>query len=137
MGGHSTTSPDGKWTIEIFDGTENEMEILKLEIHRGNKQDSSFEDQPLGSFKTLLPGFDARASATKESWSENGKVCNLQLATFSEIAFLVVTPSESRVEYDPLLALGVTRLIDPLPWFFFAVVFLLLYRFLDFRASKK
>jgi hypothetical protein len=127
MGGHSTTSPDGRWTISVTDESEFAVETLKLEVFQAESHVSISGKPPVLTFKSPLPGFDARASTTNDTWSSDGRECHLQLATYHGEASLIVVPSEFRVEFDPLSSFGYIRPIDPVPWFLMFGVLLLAY----------
>ena len=126
MGGHSTTSPDGKWTISVSDGLKSDVETVTLNVFQG-RGPIRLADKPVLVFTSPLPGFDARASDTTDSWSQDGKECHLKLASYHGEASLIVVPSEARVEFDPLSSFGYNRPIDPIPWFLMFGVLLLAY----------
>jgi hypothetical protein len=128
-GGHSSTSPDGKWTVSVLDGVESGIQTVTMEVFQGDEPTSRADKAPVMVFTSPLPGFDARASATKNFWSPDGKECHLQLAAYHGEASLIVVPSESRVEFDPLTSFGYIQPVDPTPLFLMFGVLLLAYIF--------
>lgn len=125
-GGHSTSSPDGLWTVSVTDGFESGIETVTLEVYRG-KGPTSRDKAPVLVFESPLPGFEARASATTSTWTMDSKECRFQLATYHGEASLVVVPSEGRVAFDPLSSFGYIRPIDPVPCFVLLGVLILAY----------
>ncbi len=116
-GGHTTKSPDGKWTVSVWDGGEADAETLTLMVYEGEAPIAFKDKAPVLFFETVLPGFYARGSATKNTWSPDGRECHFQLDAYRGQASMVVIPSENRVEFDPLTAYGYQRSISPVPWF--------------------
>jgi hypothetical protein len=107
-GGHTTTSPDGAWTVSVKDGAtssgENGFTIL---LYRGSHPVSPADKAPALIFESPLPTFDARSSGTTAEWTKDGSECRMKLATDQGDATLVVFPNQNRVvfsAYDPLQA---------------------------------
>ncbi|MES2594133.1 MAG: hypothetical protein V4662_02300 [Verrucomicrobiota bacterium] len=136
-GGHTTKSPDGKWTVSVWDGGVADAETLTLMVYEGEEPTALTDKAPALFFETVLPGFYARGSATKNTWSPDGRECHFQLDAYGGQASMVVIPSENRVEFDPLTAYGYQRTISPVPWFVLLGALLLLHHALVFWRQRR
>jgi hypothetical protein len=113
-GGHSETSPDGKWTVSVYDGLGADVEMVILEVFKG--ADIQYRQVPVLVYTSPLPGFYARSDKTTATWSEDGKECHFKLSGYCGEPSLIVVPSEGRVTFDPLACFGYRKAIDPEIW---------------------
>lgn len=136
-GGHTTRSPDGKWTVSVWDGGESDAETLTVMVYEGEEPIALDGKPPKLSFETILPGFYARSSATKNTWTPDGRECHFQLDAYGGQASMVVIPSENRVEFDPLTAYGYQRAISPEPWFLLFAVLLIFHHAVSYWRDSR